>query len=504
VGRTPAAAAGTAPGPGDGIGMTETAAHIEPVWRSFIGGRWVESARRLPVEDPASGETIAEAALAGRDDVDAAVRAADACHRSRALTGPRPQKRLEMMFRIAAEIRNVTDHGAEVLCRESGKPLADARGEFEEAARYFEYYGGMADKLEGRSIPLGDDYVDWTVREPFGVSAQIVPWNFPVGLAARSLAAALATGNAVVIKTPELTPLAATLLGRACQEAGAPDGAVNILTGWGHEAGQALVEHPLVRHIVFTGSVPTGRAILHAAADRIVPCVMELGGKSAGIVHEDADLDTVLTSIRSGIFFNAGQVCSAMSRVLVHESIHDELVERAVQLAQGLRIGPGIEGADLTPLISAEQRERVERLCRAGMAAGATAATGGRRVDRPGYFMQPTVFTGVTPDMEIAREEIFGPALSLMKFRTSDEAIALANGTDYGLVAGVFTRDLDRAMHTARALIGGQVFVNEWFAGGVETPFGGTQRSGYGREKGLEALDNYLQTKNIAIRLGRR
>ena len=482
--------------------MTQAASSIEPLWHSFIGGRWVESDQRLSVEDPGSGEVIAEAALAGREDVDAAVRAAAACHRSRALTGPRPERRLEMMFRIAAEIRGVTDHGAGILCRESGKPLDDARHEFEEAARYFEYYGGMADKIEGRSIPLGDGYVDWTVREPLGVSAQVVPWNFPVALAARSLAAALATGNTVVIKTPELTPLAATLLGVACERGGAPEGSVNILTGWGGEAGAALVEHPLVNQIVFTGSVPTGRSILHAAAERIVPCVMELGGKSAGIVHEDADLDTVIASIRSGIFFNAGQVCSALSRVLVHESIHDELVERTVALAEGLRVGHGLDNPDLTPLISAEQRDRVERLCRAGVDAGATAATGGSRIERPGYFMQPTVFTGVTPEMAIAREEIFGPALSLMKFRTAEEAVELANGTDYGLVAGVFTRDLDRAMHTAQQLVAGQVFVNEWFAGGVETPFGGMQRSGYGREKGLEALDNYLQTKNVAVRIG--
>jgi acyl-CoA reductase-like NAD-dependent aldehyde dehydrogenase len=281
-----------------------------------------------------------------------------------------------------------------------------------------------------------------------------------------------------------------------------PEGAVNILTGWGDEAGAALVAHPRVNQIVFTGSVPTGRAILHAAADRIVPCVMELGGKSAGIVHADADLDTVIASIRSGIFFNAGQVCSAMSRVLVHESIHDELVDRAVQLAEGLHVGHGLDNAELTPLISGEQRERVERLCRAGVDAGARAVTGGSRIDRPGYFMQPTVFTDVHPDMEVAREEIFGPALALMKFRTAEEAVEIANGTDYGLVAGVFTRDLDRALTTAQQLVAGQVFVNEWFAGGVETPFGGMQRSGYGREKGLEALDNYLQTKNVAVRLG--
>lgn len=467
----------------------------------FIDGEWRHDGEHLSVEDPGTGETVATIALANDGSVDAAVRAADACHRSRALTAPRPAERVSLMLRIADEVRALTDEGAELLCRESGKPLADARGEFEEAARYFEYYGGMADKLEGRSIPLGDGYVDWTVREPYGVSAQIVPWNFPVAIAARSLSAALATGNCVVMKSPELAPLAMTLLATACERAGVPDGAVNLICGHGSEAGAALVEHPLTTHIVFTGSVPTGRSILHAAAERVVPCVMELGGKSAAIVHADADIDRVLASVRSGIFFNAGQVCSAMARLLVHESLHDTLAERIRSLAEGLRVGHGLDGAELTPLISAQQLERVQTLCRTGKAEGATLITGGARIDRPGHFMQPTVFTGVTPGMTIARDEIFGPALSLMTFQTTDEAIAIANGTDYGLVAGVFTRDLDRALHTVQRLEAGQVFVNEWFAGGIETPFGGMRRSGYGREKGIEALDNYLQTKNIAVRL---
>ncbi len=471
-------------------------------WKSFIAGQWVSGSRHIAVEDPGTGDAFAEVMLAGPGDVDDAVRAAAECHRSRRLTGLRPVQRLELMFRVAREIRDLTDEGAELLCRESGKPLKDARGEFEEAARYFEYYGGMADKLEGRSIPLGDDYVDWTQREPLGVSAQIVPWNFPVGIAARSLSAALATGNCVVIKTPELAPLAVSLLGVACERAGVPPGAVNILTGWGSEAGAALVSHSEVDQIVFTGSVPTGRSILHAAAERVSPSVMELGGKSAAIVYDDADIERVLESVRGGIFFNAGQVCSALSRLLVHESVHDELVERVVNLAESLRVGHGLENPGLTPLISAAQRDRVETLCRTAIDQGASLATGGVRLQRPGYFMAPTVFTDVMPAMAIAQEEVFGPVLSVLKFSTAGEAIQIANGTDYGLVAGVFTRDLDRAMKTATRLQAGQVFINEWFAGGIETPFGGQRRSGYGREKGLEALDNYLQTKNIAVRLG--
>jgi len=469
----------------------------------FINGHWSDAGDRIAVEDPGTAEAIGEVVLADAGRVDEAVAAADACVRRGDLTRPRPAYRLSLMLEIAAAIRAVTEQGAEILCRESGKPLRDARGEFEEAARYFEYYGGMADKLEGRSIPLGEDYLDWTMREPHGVSAHIVPWNFPVGIAARSLAAGLAAGNCVVLKSPEVTPLGLCILIKALAATDLPAGAVNLVSGDGPTTGEALVRHPLVRHIVFTGSVPTGRAILRAAAERVVPCVMELGGKSAAVVHDDADIDTVVASVESGVFFNAGQVCSAMARLIVHESLHDRLVEAIVARAEALEIGHGLDDPDLSALISAPQLERVEQHCAGAIADGATAVTGGQRLARPGYFMQPTVFTDVTPRMRVANDEIFGPAIALMSFREPAEAIALANGTEYGLVAGVFGKDLDRTLDTARQLEAGQVFVNEWFAGGVETPFGGTGQSGYGREKGLEALDNHLRTRNIAVRLTR-
>ncbi len=480
--------------------MTE----IRTYWQNFIGGKWVDGARgrRIAVENPATAEPIAEIARAEVEDVDRAVAAARRSFEAGALTGLRPAERAALMFRIAAELERLTEEVALAECLDNGKRLSDARAQAPEAARYFTYYGGLADKLEGRMIPLGDGYVDYTIPAPYGVSAQVVPWNYPISLAARSLSCALATGNSVVIKSPELSPLSVCLLAEACERAGVPDGAVNVICGYGSDAGAALVAHPGVDHIVFTGSVATGRAILHAAAERIVPCVMELGGKSAGIVYPDADLDRAVASTAVGIYSNAGQICSAASRLLVHRSIHDEVVDRLVAQAKGLRIGPGIEDPDLTPLISARQLDRVEGYCLAGAQAGAVAATGGRRVpDRPGHFMQPTIFTGVTPDMTIAREEIFGPVLCVLPFDEPDEAIAIANGTDYGLVAGVYTRDLTLAHRTAERLVAGQVFVNEWFAGGVETPFGGTKRSGYGREKGQEALLNYVQTKNVAIRL---
>ena len=480
---------------------------LAPFWRNHIDGAWVDGgAGRIAVTDPGTGGTLAHHALADAADVDRAVEAARRVHEGGLLTAIRPVERGRM---VQAMGRHLLEHAGEiarVLTLEQGKPLWEARIEVEGAARYFEYYGNQAETVEGRSIPLGAGYLDFTLHEPHGVSAQIVPWNYPLEMAARALAPALATGNACVVKTPELTPLSSAWIARAAQAAGLPPGAVNVLCGEGGAAGAALAAHPGVDQIVFTGSVPTGIAIATAAARNVVPCVLELGGKSAAIVHDDADLDAFETDIRWGIFFNAGQVCSAMSRVIVHESRHDELVERASALARSLSVGPGIERAAFGPsmgaMVSEAQRDRAEGMVRAAEAAGATVAAGGRKLNLPGAFLEPTVLDGVTSDMAIARDEVFGPVLSVLSFETDEEAIRIANSTDYGLVGGVFTRDLDRATRAARALRAGQVFVNEWYAGGVETPFGGTAKSGYGREKGREALWNYVQTKNVAIRMG--
>lgn len=282
-------------------------------------------------------------------------------------------------------------------------------------------------------------------------------------------------------------------------------GAVNILCGHGHEAGAALAGHPRINQAVFTGSVKTGIAVATAAARNVVPCVLELGGKSAAIVYDDADIGAFIGNVRWGIYFGAGQVCSAMSRVLVHETIHDRVVDGMVDLAKSLSVGPGIErpeaGLNMGSMVSEPQRDRAADMVSEAQRQGATVAAGGRKLNRPGHFLEPTVMTDVTPGMTIAQEEVFGPVVSVMPFSTEDEAIEIANGTDYGLVSGVFTRDLDRATGTARRMRAGQIFVNEWFAGGVETPFGGYGKSGYGREKGREALWNYVQTKNIAIAL---
>lgn len=481
---------------------------IEASWQNYIDGQFVDGAGGwLAVDDPGTGEVLAKQALADAGDVDRAVQAAKACHESRALSALRPVERGRMVRAMGDYLLSHIDEIARVLTLESGKPLWEARIEIEGAARYFEYYGNQAETVEGRSIPLGDGYFDFTVYEPYGVSAQIIPWNYPVEMTARSLSAALATGNACVVKTPELDPLSNTYIARAAEAAGLPKGAVNIICGHGLEAGAALSAHEDVDQLVFTGSVATGQAIATAAARTVVPCVLELGGKSAAIVGADADLDAFISDARWGIYFNAGQVCSAMSRVIVHEAIHDQLVDGLVALAGRMSVGPGIErdtfGDTMGAMISEKQRDRAADMVSDAERDGAVTAAGGRRMNTPGFFMEPTVMTGVTPDMAIARDEVFAPVLSVLKYRDDDEAIHIANSTDYGLVGGVFTRDLDRAMGVARRLRAGQVFINEWYAGGVETPFGGYGKSGYGREKGREALWNYVQTKNIAIKTGK-
>ncbi len=476
---------------------------IDPYWRNYIGGRWVDAAdgQRRTLLDPATAEPLAEVALAHARDVDAAVEAARSCVASRALVSARPAARLRWVMGIGRELAARRDRAATVLSRDSGKALSEAYTEVDGTIRYFEYYGAMADKLEGAYVPLGDGYVDYTIPVPHGVSAHVVPWNYPAEMVGRGIAPALAAGNAVVIKAPELDPLGCHVVVEAAEAAGLPPGAVNLVTGDGPVAGAALVGHPGVDQIVFTGSVETGKAILHAAADRVVPTVMELGGKSAAIVFDDADLDALVESTRWGIFMNAGQVCSAMSRLIVTPDIHDDVVDRVGTLADGLHVGAGIDDAELTPVVSEGQLRRVTGFTDRALARGASAASGGAVIERPGWFMAPTVLVDVDPQDEVARQEVFGPVLTVLVADSTEQAIDVANATEYGLAAGVFTRDIDRALWTADRLVAGQVFVNEWYAGGVETPFGGVKRSGFGREKGQEALRNYVQTKNVGIRV---
>ena len=473
-------------------------------FQNYINGKFVAGgAGRIEVSNPANGQTVGEQALADASDVDKAVAAAKALHISGKFSALRPVERGRMVQKMGQYLLQHKDKLAELLSLEQGKPLWESNIEIEGAARYFEYYGNQAETVEGRSIPLGQGYFDFTIYEPFGVSAQIIPWNYPIEMTARSLSAALATGNACVIKSPELTPLTHYIFAEAAEAAGLPEGAVNILCGLGRDAGAALTAHRDVNQIVFTGSIATGIAIASSAAKNVVPCVLELGGKSAAIVHDDADLQAFESDLRWGIFFNAGQVCSAMSRVIVHSSRKAELLDRAAAVAQSLHLDEGVNlpefGNNMGAMVSDAQRDRAETMVAVAVADGAELVCGGRRPNRQGAFLDPTVIS-CQPDNAIAQQEVFGPVLSVLSFENDDEAVAIANATDYGLVAGVFTQDLNRATKAAAELRAGQVFVNEWYAGGVETPFGGYGKSGYGREKGREALWNYVQTKNIAIK----
>ena len=479
---------------------------IKDYWQNYIDGHYVDGgAGRMVVDNPADGSQLAEIALGDAGDVDRAVAAARAAHEKGDLRRMRPVERGRIVRKMGDYLLDNKEWLAEILTLEAGKPYWESLIEIEGSARYFEYYGNQAETVEGRSIPLGENYYDFTTYEPMGISAQIIPWNYPVEMTARGIAAALATGNVCGVKSPEQDPLAMSLLAEAAEAAGLPRGQLNILCGTGAEAGAALASHPDINQIVFTGSVRTGIAVATAAAANVVPAVLELGGKSAAIVMPDADLDNLVDSVRWGIFFNAGQVCSAMSRLILHEDIHDEAVGRIVEMAESISTGPGMErksfGANMGAMVSEVQRDRAEALCREATEQGAQIRTGGHRLNRPGWFLAPTIIDNVTPDMAIAKEEIFGPVLSVLSCDSVEQGIAIANDSDYGLVGGIFTQDIDQANKAAQQIRAGQVFINEWYAGGVETPFGGYGKSGYGREKGREALWNYVQTKNIAMRL---
>ncbi|MAB97755.1 MAG: aldehyde dehydrogenase [Pseudomonadaceae bacterium] len=478
---------------------------MKAYWLNYVDGQFIDGgSERIAVYEPATGEKLAEQAAANTHDVNCAVKAAKKCHTSGALTKMRPVLRGRMVRRMGDYLLQNIDEIAQVLARESGKPLWEAITEIEGAARFFEYYANQAETVEGKSIPLGEHYLDFTVYEPYGVSAHIIPWNYPIEMIARSLSAALVTGNACVIKTPELTPLSSYYIAKAAEYAGLPNGAVNIICGYGHEAGAALASHPDVNQIVFTGSVPTGIAIASAAAQNVVPCVLELGGKSAAIACSDANIPNLIENVRWGIFFNAGQVCSAMSRLIVHESIYETVVEEILTMAHSLRLELGINTSmsmsTMGAMASAQQRDRALNICRKAQEQGAILVTGGEAPDHGGYYLKPTILMDVTSDMDIAKDEIFGPVLSIFKYETEEQALDIVNNTEYGLVGGIFTENLEHAMHAAKHIKAGQVFINEWYAGGVETPFGGYGKSGYGREKGREALFNYVQTKNIAIK----
>jgi aldehyde dehydrogenase (NAD+) len=472
-------------------------------FKHFIGGEWVAPAGGETFEslDPSTEEVIATVGRGNAADIDAAVAAAREAYP--AWRDRKPKERARLLFDLARGIEERADEFAKWETLDSGKPLPRARGEVLSTARYFEFYAGAADKYYGETIPLGVDYIDFTLREPMGVTAHIVPWNFPLNMIGRSVAPALAMGNTAVVKPAQQTPVTALMLAELMQELGFPAGVYNVVNGFGTEAGAPLTAHPDIDCITFTGSVETGRLIMKTAAEHIKPVVLELGGKSPNIVFGDADLDLAVAETAKGIYSNTGQVCSAGSRALVQADIREAFVEKLAERAGRITVGKGIDSPDMGPLVSREQYERVEVYMGIGLEEGAEVAAGGRRPEgfEKGYFYQPTILDRVQPGMRVAQEEIFGPVLAVLTFEDESEALEIANGVKYGLVAGIFTNDINKAMRLARDLKAGQVYVNEYFAGGEETPFGGYKQSGFGREKGLEALINYTQVKNVAIRI---
>ena len=472
----------------------------------LINGRRVSAsdAATCEVYDPSTGEVLATVAKAGPQEVDAAVQAGHAALQSKEWGGIVPAERGRILFRMAARIRERAEELATLESRDTGKPLRQARNDVAVAARYFEFYAGVADKLMGTSIPLGPGLLDFTLREPIGVSAQIVPWNYPIQIGSRGVAPALAAGCAVVLKPSSEAPMTALRLGDIGLECGLPAGALSVVPGTGAQCGTALASHPRINQLTFTGSVEVGVAVAKMAAENVVPCVMELGGKSPNIVFGDADIEATVRGVANAIFQNAGQTCSAGSRLLVERRFHDSFVRKLAEHAKAMRVGPSLEDPDMGPLISKRQLKIVEDYVEVGVRNGATIVAGGKRpgqMSGGGFFFEPTLIDGVTPDMRIAQEEIFGPVLSIIEFDDLEEAAHIANRSEFGLLAGVWTSDINKALALATRIKAGQVYINTYGAGGgVELPFGGFKKSGYGREKGLEALASYLQVKNVCIR----
>ncbi|MCX5589791.1 aldehyde dehydrogenase family protein [Alcaligenes endophyticus] len=473
--------------------------------RNWLDGKSLgaESGQTWPVVDPSNGERYARLARSSEVDINWAVAAA-----RRALSGPwgdmSSAARSQLLFRCARLLSDAREELARIESRDTGKPLKQAQADATALARYFEFYAGAVDKLHGQTIPISSSMTALTLREPLGVTAHIVPWNYPMQIFGRSVAASLAVGNCAVVKPAEDASLSILRVAEILHEAGLPAGVLNICTGLGAEAGAALAGHPDINHLSFTGSPVTGRVVAELAARNFVPVTLELGGKSPQIVFSDADLDAAIPAIMNGIIQNAGQTCSAGSRVLIQRAVYNDVIERLAEQFQALRVGPAIENLDCGPLISERQRDRVAAYLALAEKDGIRLVAQGRLLStapRGGYYQVPSLLADVPADHVLAQEEIFGPVLCAWSFSDEAEALRLANGTPYSLVAGIWTRDGARQLRLARRLRAGQVFINNYgAAGGVELPFGGSGESGIGREKGFEALYAFTGLKTLAIK----
>jgi phenylacetaldehyde dehydrogenase len=479
--------------------------------KMLINGKWVDAAsgKTFPSYNPATGEVLAHVAEGDREDIDRAVKAARAAFETGPWSKLTPSERGRLIWKLADLLEENLEEFAELETLDNGKPLTVARAaDVPLAVDLFRYMAGWATKIEGHTIPIsvpytpGAKYLAYTVREPVGVVGQIIPWNFPLLMAAWKLGPALATGCTIVLKPAEQTPLSVLRLGELFQEAGFPDGVVNIIPGYGETAGAALAAHPDVDKIAFTGSTEVGKLILHAAAGNLKKVSLELGGKSPNVVLEDADPKTAAAGAAMAIFFNHGQCCAAGSRLYVDKKIFDEVVDGVSKRAAKIKVGPGMDATtDMGPLVSEDQLNRVCSFLESGRSEGAKAMTGGERHGDKGYFVKPTVLVNTNPKMKVVQEEIFGPVVTAMPFDDVDELITQANDNIYGLAAGIWTKDIQKAHRLAAQLRAGTVWINCYNIFDAALPFGGYKQSGWGREMGREALEMYTEVKAVCSAL---
>ncbi|MGD0545592.1 MAG: aldehyde dehydrogenase family protein [Candidatus Acidiferrales bacterium] len=482
---------------------------VSKTGKLLINGKWVDAAsgKTFATYNPATGEVLANVAAGDKEDIDRAVKAARAAFETGPWSKISPSERGRLLWKLADLLEKHTEEFAQLESLDNGKPLKVARAaDVPLAVDHFRYYAGWATKIEGNTISLGlakqGKFHAYTVREPVGVAGQIIPWNFPLLMAAWKLAPALSVGCTVILKPAEQTPLTALRLGELIMEAGFPEGVVNIVPGFGETAGAALAAHPDVDKIAFTGSTEVGKLIIHAAAGNLKKVSLELGGKSPNIILDDADIDAAIPGAASAIFFNQGQTCCAGSRLFIDKKIFDKVVDGVAQNASKIRIGQGFDpDVDMGPLVSEEQFNKVCGYLESGKQEGAKAVTGGSRSGNRGYFVQPTVLINTTDTMKVVQEEIFGPVLTAIPFSDINEIAAKANNTEYGLAAGIWTRDIKKAHALASKLRAGTVWINCYNVFDASLPFGGYKQSGWGREMGHEVLKNYTEVKSVCAAL---
>jgi acyl-CoA reductase-like NAD-dependent aldehyde dehydrogenase len=471
----------------------------------LIGGKWVapKSGKSFETLNPANEEVLALIAEGDKADVDEAVKAARKAFEDGKWPNMGPHERARLMFKIAELIDTHSEELAELETLDNGKPLTFSRGfDIPAAAETFRYYAGWVTKIYGETNPSDPTFFNFTLREPVGVCGQIIPWNFPLLMAAWKLGPALACGNTVILKPAEQTPLTALRLGELIMEAGLPEGVLNIITGFGPGAGSSIAEHPAIDKVAFTGSTEVGKIILQASAGNLKKVSLELGGKAPNVIFPDADLDQAVPTSMMGVYFNSGQVCCAGTRIFVQRECYDEVVDKLANFSKTVSMGDPFDQKSMVgPLVSREQFDRVKGYLAVGKKEGATVSAGGEAGAGKGYFVNPTLFSGVNNEMRIAREEIFGPVGAAISFKDENDAVLQGNSTDYGLSAAVWTRDLSRAHRVARSLKAGTVWVNCYNQLDPISPFGGYKQSGFGRELGRYALDLYTQIKSVWMKL---